>query len=66
VHFIALINVLDFQAGHLAKLGPDQLKWLADDLRAVQSSTPIVVFSHIPLWTVYAAWGWGTEDGANA
>jgi 3',5'-cyclic AMP phosphodiesterase CpdA len=66
VHFIALINVLDFQAGHLATLGADQLKWLADDLRAVQSSTPIVVFSHIPLWTVYAPWGWGTEDGANA
>ncbi len=66
VHFIALINVLNFQAGHLATIGADQLKWLADDLRAVKSSTPIVVFSHVPLWTIYQSWGWGTEDGAQA
>ena len=66
VHFIALINVMNFQAGHLATLGADQLKWLADDLRAVKSSTPIVVFSHIPLWTIYQPWGWGTEDGDSA
>jgi hypothetical protein len=25
-----------------------------------------VVFAHIPLWTVYPQWGWGTEDGARA
>jgi len=25
-----------------------------------------VVFAHIPLWTVYPEWGWGTEDGAKA
>jgi hypothetical protein len=25
-----------------------------------------VVFAHIPLWTVYPEWGWGTEDGARA
>ena len=28
--------------------------------------TPIVVFAHIPLWTVYEKWGWGTDDGARA
>jgi hypothetical protein len=27
---------------------------------------PIVVFAHIPLWTVYEQWGWGTDDGARA
>lgn len=66
VHFIALVNVFNFQLGHEATLGADQLKWLADDLRAVKSSTPIVVFAHIPLWTIYQPWGWGTEDGAQA
>lgn len=66
VHFIALINVVNIQAGHQARLGEDQLKWLADDLRAVKASTPIVVFAHIPLWTVYEPWGWGTEDGGQA
>ena len=66
VHFIALINVFDFQPGHEAHLGPEQLQWLADDLRAISPSTPIVVFTHIPLWSIYSAWGWGTEDGAAA
>jgi len=66
VHFIALVNVFNLEPGHEAKLGADQLKWLADDLSAVSSSTPIVVFTHIPLWTVYEPWGWGTEDGEQA
>jgi 3',5'-cyclic AMP phosphodiesterase CpdA len=66
VHFIALINVVNFQAGHEATLGGEQLKWLADDLRAVSTSTPIVVFTHIPLWSIYQPWGWGTEDGDQA
>jgi len=66
VHFVALVNVFNLEAGHEAKLGADQLKWLADDLAAVSSSTPLVVFTHIPLWTVYEPWGWGTEDGEQA
>jgi 3',5'-cyclic AMP phosphodiesterase CpdA len=66
VHFIGLVNVFNFQAGHEATLGADQLAWLDDDLRAVTSSTPIVVFTHIPLWTIYQPWGWGTEDGDQA
>ena len=36
------------------------------DLRGRPSSQPIVVFAHIPLWTVYQEWGWGTDDGAQA
>ncbi len=66
VHFIALVNVFNFQAGHEATLGADQIKWLANDLSAVKHSTPIVVFTHIPLWTIYQPWGWGTEDGDQA
>ena len=66
VHFIGLVNVVDLKAGGLGKLGSDQLAWLADDLKDKSSSTPIVVFAHIPLWTVYAQWGWGTDDGLQA
>ncbi|WP_166366349.1 metallophosphoesterase family protein [Pseudomonas akapageensis] len=66
VHFIALVNVFNFQAGHEATLGADQLAWLVDDLRAVATSTPVVVYTHIPLWTIYQPWGWGTEDGDQA
>ncbi len=66
VHFVALVNVFNFKPGQTAQLGPDQIKWLLDDLKSVSNSTPIVVFSHIPLWTVYQPWGWGTEDGDQA
>ena len=66
VHFIGLVNVVDLKAGGLGNLGGEQLEWLEDDLKGKSKSTPIVVFAHIPLWTVYPQWGWGTEDGARA
>jgi len=62
VHFVALINVLQFKPGGLGTLGPEQLAWLADDLKGRSASTPIVVFAHMPLWTIYEPWGWGTAD----
>ena len=64
VHFIGLVNVLKLEG--MGKLGADQLKWMEDDLRARKSSTPIVIFAHIPLWSVYPEWGWGTQDSAQA
>jgi len=66
VHYIGLVNVLDLKGGGLGNLGAEQLEWLEKDVRGLSSSTPIVVFAHIPLWTVYPEWGWGTEDGAKA
>jgi 3',5'-cyclic-AMP phosphodiesterase len=50
----------------LGKLGADQVAWIKNDLAGRPASTPIVVFAHIPLWSVYPQWGWGTEDGAEA
>ena len=66
VHFIGLVNVATLKAGGLGSLGHDQLEWLEDDVKGLAASTPIVVFAHIPLWTVYPAWGWGTEDAEVA
>src|SRR5437588_11352471 len=66
VHFIGLVNVLDLKAGGLGNLGAEQLAWLEDDVRGKSKSTPIVLFAHIPLWTVYPERGWGTETGARA
>lgn len=66
VHFVALNNVANLKAGGMAHLGDDQLTWLKADLAPLASSTPVVVFAHIPLWTVYEAWGWGTDDGGQA
>jgi Icc protein len=66
VHFVGLVNVMNLKAGGLGTLGNDQLEWLEDDVKHLKSSTPIVVFAHIPLWSVYPEWGWGTEDSAQA
>jgi plastocyanin len=66
VHFIGLVNVLDLKAGGLGSLGAEQLDWLRRDVQGLASSTPIVVFAHIPLWTVYPDWGWGTDDSEQA
>jgi 3',5'-cyclic AMP phosphodiesterase CpdA len=65
-HFIGLVNVLNLKAGGLGSLGAEQLEWLEKDVSGLKSSTPIVVFAHIPLWSVYPEWGWGTEDSAQA
>lgn len=74
VHFIGLINVLNLKQGSgtglggsgLGQLGTDQLAWLERDVKGLSSSTPIVVFAHVPLWSLYPEWGWGTEDSAQA
>ncbi len=66
IHFIGLVNVVDLKAGGLGNLGAEQLAWLEADLKNKSASTPIVVFSHIPLYILYKDWGWGTEDGQRA
>ena len=66
VHFIGLVNVLNLKAGGLGSLGADQIEWLRRDVAGISSSTPVVVFAHVPLWTVYPEWGWGTDDSEQA
>ena len=66
VYFIGLVNVVNLKAGGLGNLGDEQLEWLETDLRRRSASTPVVVFAHIPLWSVYPDWGWGTEDSSRA
>ncbi|MBO0756931.1 MAG: metallophosphoesterase [Bradyrhizobiaceae bacterium] len=66
VHFVGLVNVFNLKGGGMGDLGAEQLKWLEDDLKGRSASTPIIVFAHIPLWTIYPQWGWGTDDSAQA
>jgi Icc protein len=66
VHFIGLVNVLNLKENGLGTLGPEQLDWLQKDVASLSSSTPIVVYAHIPLWTIYPDWGWGTDDSEQA
>jgi len=66
VHFIGLVNVMNLKPGGLGTLGHEQLQWMEDDVHHLKASTPIIVFAHIPLWSVYPEWGWGTDDSAQA
>jgi len=66
VHFVGLVNVLNLKENGLGTLGPEQLDWMQKDVASLSSSTPIVVFAHIPLWTIYPQWGWGTDDSEQA
>ena len=77
-HYIGLNNVVAASSGPtpgsfknggnegLGALGAEQLGWLAKDVAGLSASTPIVVFTHVPLWAVYPQWGWGTEDSEQA
>jgi 3',5'-cyclic AMP phosphodiesterase CpdA len=62
VHFVALVNVLQAKDGGSGYLGDEQLAWAKADLIGRGSSTPIVVFAHMPLWDIYEPWGWRTSD----
>ena len=66
IHFVGLVNVLSYKQDRLGSLGDDQLAWLAEDLRPVAASTPVVVYAHVPLWALYPSWGWATGDGERA
>jgi Icc protein len=65
-HFVGLVNVLKYKGEGMGALGQDQLEWLEKDVAPLSTSTPIVIFSHVPLWAVYPQWGWTTEDAERA
>jgi len=65
-HFVGLVNVLKYRGEGMGSLGQEQIEWLENDVGGLSSSTPIVVFSHVPLWAVYPQWGWTTEDAERA
>jgi len=63
VQFFGLTNVLVLEG--MGRLGPEQVKWVKDQVDPLPKSTPIVLFAHIPLWAVYPDWGWATSDSAD-
>jgi len=66
VHFVGLVNVMNFKPNGLGAFGTEQLEWLEDDLKPLSTSTPVVVFAHMPMWTIWEPWGWGTGDAGEA
>ncbi len=65
VHFVGLTNTLNFKAGAMASVGDEQLAWLKKDLAGRSASMPVIVLAHIPMWTIWEPWGWGTSDAAE-
>ena len=49
-----------------AKLGDEQLAWLAADLKQRKTDDRIVVLTHRPLFDLEPEWDWTTADGAKA
>jgi 3',5'-cyclic-AMP phosphodiesterase len=39
-----------------------QMAWLKKDLAALSADTPVVVFTHSPLWDYYPRWNFQTSD----
>jgi 3',5'-cyclic AMP phosphodiesterase CpdA len=64
VHVIALVNTLNLHK--LGHLGVDQLEFVEKDVARLSSDTPVIVFSHVPLFAMYPDWGWGTDDAGQA
>jgi len=64
VHFVGLNNTAVLE--DMGNLGEAQLSWLEADLKGQPGSRPVVLFAHIPLWSVYPEWGWGTRDSERA
>jgi len=62
VHFIILDNVSDPRS----IIGEEQLEWLNADLKQVKKNSPLVVFTHRPLFGLYPDWDWFTRDGDKA
>jgi len=62
VHFVVVDNVSD----PAARIGDEQLAWLADDLAKQPADARIVVFTHRPLFDLAPQWDWATRDGAKA
>jgi 3',5'-cyclic AMP phosphodiesterase CpdA len=59
VHFVALDNVSRAKP----EVGPERIAWLRKDLARFSPTTPIVVFTHRPLFDLRPEWEWFTRDG---
>ena len=59
VHFVALDNVSRARP----EVGPEQLAWLKADIARFSTATPIVIFTHRPLFDLKPEWEWFTSDG---
>lgn len=56
---------LDNPQGRPFMVGEAQRKWLEEDLSKVKKDTPLIIFSHSPLYKYYRPWNFWTEDAED-
>jgi Icc protein len=44
------------------EVGDEERNWLSDDLAKVPHTTPLIIFSHSPLYKYYRNWNFWTDD----
>jgi 3',5'-cyclic AMP phosphodiesterase CpdA len=59
---MAIVAGLDDNRQSPFEVGEAQREWLRQDLAKVAKKTPIVVFSHSPLYKLYKPWNFWTDD----
>jgi len=57
-----IVAGLDDSRQSAFEVGEEQRAWLAADLAKVDKKTPIIVFSHSPLYKLYRPWNFWTDD----
>lgn len=53
---------LDNPQGSPFMVGKEQIQWLTGDLSKVGHDTPLIIFSHSPLYKVFKPWNFWTDD----
>jgi len=59
---MAIVSGLDDSRQSPFEVGEPQRDWLAKDLAKVDKNTPLIVFSHSPLYKLYRGWNFWTDD----
>jgi 3',5'-cyclic AMP phosphodiesterase CpdA len=59
---MAIVAGLDDNRQSPFSVGAEQREWLKQDLAKVDKKTPLVVFSHSPLYKLYKPWNFWTDD----
>jgi len=57
-----IVSGLDDGRQSAFEVGAEEREWLARDLANIPKTTPIVVFSHSPLYKLYRPWNFWTDD----
>jgi len=59
---MAIVSGLDDSRQSPFEVGVPQREWLKQDLAKIDKKTPLIVFSHSPLYKLYRGWNFWTDD----